>query len=74
MPIENWVKVVYKGKPVSILFQNFEGNAKPLHQLNKVISVRISLLVQKMMAVEADNRIQTMDDVCDAIQGAKKKL
>lgn len=64
----------YKGEPMSILFQHLEGNAKPLHELNKGISPRISMLVQKMMAVEADNRIQTMDNVCDAIQDARKKL
>jgi serine/threonine protein kinase len=63
----------YKGEPMSILFQHLEGNAKPLHELNRKISASISLLVQKMMAVEAGNRIQTMDDVCDAIQDAKKK-
>lgn len=67
-------RLPYKGEPMSILFQHLEGNAKPLHEVNKAISARISMLVQKMMAVEAENRIQTMDDVCDAILDAKKKL
>jgi serine/threonine-protein kinase len=64
----------YKGEPMSILFQHLEGNAKPLRELKKDISARLSMLVQKMMAAEAENRIQTMDDVCEAIQNVRGKL
>ncbi|MDH5353234.1 MAG: protein kinase [Gammaproteobacteria bacterium] len=64
----------YKGEPMAILFQHLEGNASPIHEVDKSISPRLSLLVQKMMAVEADNRIQTMDEVCKVILDTKKKL
>jgi tRNA A-37 threonylcarbamoyl transferase component Bud32/HEAT repeat protein len=64
----------YKGEPMAILFQHLEGNATPVHEVNKSISPHVSLLVQKMMAVEAEDRIQTMEDVSLAIKKALKKL
>jgi serine/threonine-protein kinase len=64
----------YKGEPMAILFQHLEGNAEPVHEVNKSISPHVSLLVQKMMAVEAEDRIQTMEDVSKAIKKALKKL
>lgn len=64
----------YKGEPMAILFQHLEGNAPPIHEVDKSISARLSLLVQKMMAVEAENRLQTMDEVCKSILETKKKL
>ncbi len=64
----------YRGEPMAILFQHLEGNAPPVHEVNKKIPARVSLLVQKMMAVEAENRIQTMEDVTVAIKEALKKL
>lgn len=67
-------RLPYKGEPMAILFQHLEGNAVPVREINKAISARVSKLVQKMMAAEAENRFQTMDDVCDAIQQIKKKL
>ena len=64
----------YKGEPMAILFQHLEGNAVPVHEVKPEIPARLSMLVQKLMAVEAENRIQTMDDVCDAIDEVRKKL
>lgn len=64
----------YKGEPMAILFQHLEGNAPPIHEVDKSISPRLSLLVQKMMAVDAENRLQTMDEVCKSILNTKKKL
>ena len=64
----------YKGEPMAILFQHLEGNARPIHEVNKSISPHVSLLVQKMMAVEAEDRIQTIQDVSLAIKKALKKL
>ena len=64
----------YKGEPMAILFQHLEGNALPIHEVNKSITPHVSLLVQKMMAVEAEDRIQTMEDVSLAIKKALKKL
>jgi len=64
----------YKGEPMAILFQHLEGNAPPIHEVNKSIKPRVSLLVQKMMAVEVENRLQTMADVSTAIKETLIKL
>jgi len=64
----------YKGEPMAILFQHLEGNAPPIHEVNESIKPGVSLLVQKMMAVEAENRIQSMGDVSLAIKKVLKKL
>ncbi len=39
-----------------------------MHEANAEIPPRISELVNKMMAVELDDRFQTMDEVAAAIQ------
>jgi len=67
-------RLPYKGEPMAILFQHLEGNAVPAHDVKSSIPPKLSLLIQKMMAVDAENRIQTMDDVCDAIDETRKKL
>ena len=64
----------YKGEPMAILFQHLEGNAPPVHEVNRSINPGVSLLVGKMMAVEAENRIQSMSDVSQAIATVLKKL
>ncbi len=64
----------YKGEPMAILFQHLEGNATPPHVANSSVPPRLSQFIQKMMALEAENRIQTMDDVCDEISKVRKKL
>jgi len=58
----------YKGEPMSLLFQHIEGKATPLHRLDKGISVGVSMLVEKMMAVDIDSRYQNMGDVRDTIK------
>ena len=67
-------RLPYKGEPMAILFQHLEGNAIPAHEVKSSIPPKLSLLIQKMMAVEAENRIQTMDDACEAIRETQKKL
>ncbi len=64
----------YTGEPMSLLFQHLEGNAKPAHEVKKEIGPRVSLLIQKMMAVEIEDRLQTMVDVADAIIEVLQKL
>ena len=44
----------------------FDGNAE--NSLDKGVSDEISLLVQKMMAVDMDKRYQSMEDIRDDIQ------
>ena len=67
-------KLPYVGEPMSLLYQHLEGKAKPVHEERKEVSPRISLLVQKMMAVELDDRLQTMDEVAEAIKEVQQKL
>lgn len=64
----------YKGEPMAILFQHLEGNAIEPHEANGSIPIKLSELIQKMMAVDAKDRIQTMDDVCAEINNVRKKL
>ena len=61
----------YKGEPISLLFQHIEGKATPLHRLDKDIPIGVSMLVEKMMAVDIDQRFQTMQDVRDTIKHLK---
>jgi serine/threonine-protein kinase len=67
-------KLPYVGEPMSLLFQHIEGKAKPVHEIREGVNPRISLLVQKMMAVDLGDRLQTMDDVADAIKDVQQKL
>jgi eukaryotic-like serine/threonine-protein kinase len=64
----------YRGEPMSLLFQHLEGNAKPVHEIKPSVSPRISMLVEKLMAVQAKNRIQTMEEVQEAIVKVREKL
>jgi serine/threonine-protein kinase len=66
-------RLPYTGEPMSLLYQHLEGNAKPVHEVRKEVGPRVSLLVQRMMAVDIEDRLQTMDDVADAIRGLQKK-
>ncbi len=64
----------YTGEPMSLLFQHLEGKAVPIHEIRKDLGARVSLLVQKMMAVELEDRLQTMEDVAEAIVEVQKKI
>jgi tRNA A-37 threonylcarbamoyl transferase component Bud32/HEAT repeat protein len=64
----------YTGEPMSLLFQHLEGKAIPIHEIKKELGPRISLLVQKLMAVELEDRLQTMGDVAEAIKEVQQKL
>ena len=63
----------YTGEPMSLLFQHLEGKAVPVHEIRPEVGARVSLLVQKMMAVEPEDRLQTMEDVAEAIREAQEK-
>ncbi|RLA06548.1 MAG: serine/threonine protein kinase, partial [Gammaproteobacteria bacterium] len=64
----------YKGETVSILFQHIGGKAPPIRELNSSIDRDVSVFVQNLMAAEAKNRIQTMQDVSNAIKALLQKL
>jgi len=63
----------YTGEPMSLLFQHLEGKAVPIHEIRKEIGPRVSLLVRRMMAVELEDRLQTMEDVAEAIKEVQQK-
>jgi serine/threonine-protein kinase len=67
-------KLPYIGEPMSLLFQHIEGKAKPMHEVRDTVNPRISLLVQKMMAVDVEDRLQTMGKTTEAIREVQKKL
>ncbi len=60
-------KLPYSGEPMSLLFQHLEGKAPPVHEVNPEIGPQVGQLVQKMMAVELEDRFQTMEEVAAAI-------
>ncbi|MGI9571081.1 MAG: serine/threonine protein kinase, partial [Desulfobulbia bacterium] len=64
----------YTGEPMSLLFQHLEGKAIPVHEIKPELGARISLLVQKLMAVELEDRLQTMDDTAEAIKELQQKV
>jgi len=67
-------KLPYAGEPMSLLFQHIEGKAKPVHEVRDTVNPRVSLLVQKLMAVDVDDRLQTMEEAAEAIRDLQKKL
>ncbi len=58
----------YRGEPMSLLFQHIEGKAVPLVKMDVGVKLGISLLVEKMMATDIEDRFQTMGEVRDAIE------
>jgi len=57
----------YKGEPMSMLFQHVEGKATPVHEINNEVPPKISLFVKKLMAVNIDDRAQSMLDVVELL-------
>lgn len=64
----------YRGEPMALLFQHLEGNARPAQEVRNTVDARSSLLVQKLMAVDPEDRIQTMADVSTAIRDTLEKI
>jgi len=64
----------YTGEPMSLLFQHLEGKAIPAHELRKELGLPIGQLIQKLMAVELEDRLQTMEDVAQAIKEVQQQM
>jgi len=64
----------YTGEPMSLLFQHLEGKAIPIHELKEDLNPVIGKLVQRLMAVELEDRLQTMEDVAEAIQEVQQQI
>jgi serine/threonine-protein kinase len=67
-------KLPYTGEPMSLLFQHIEGKAVPVNEIKPELGPHIGLLVQKLMAVELEDRLQTMEDVAEAIKEVQQKI
>jgi len=61
-------KLPYVGKPMEVIAQHREGGAKPVTEINPAISAEVSALVERMMAVDPEERFQSMVAVRDSIR------
>jgi serine/threonine protein kinase len=61
-------KLPYVGKPMEVIMQHRQGNAVPIAEVNPAIPEDVAALVTSMMAVEPEDRAQTMVDVRDRIR------
>jgi serine/threonine-protein kinase len=63
----------YTGEPMSLLFQHLEGKAVPVDEVKEEVGPQINFLVQKMMAVELEDRFQTMEEVAELIKEVQRQ-
>ena len=61
-------KLPYVGKPMEVIAQHREGGAKPVAKINPAISAEASALIEHMMALDPEERIQSMVAVRDSIR------
>jgi len=61
-------RLPYVGKPMEVIAQHREGGAKPVTEINPAISAEVSALVEHMMAVDPEERFQSMVAVRDSIR------
>jgi len=63
----------YKGEDhLATLFQHVEGKAVPAHKANPKISEALSQVIMKTMSVSPEDRYQTAEDLCLAIEKVMK--
>lgn len=58
----------YVGRPMEVIMQHRKGNAVPVAEVNPAIPADVAALVTSMMAVDPEDRLQTMTDVRDRIR------
>ena len=61
-------KLPYVGQPMEVIKQHRQGYAVPISEVNPAIPVGVAALVTSMMAVEPEDRAQTMVEVRDRIR------
>ena len=61
-------KLPYIGKPMEVIARHREGNAPPLIEINEAASPEVSELIVEMMAVDLDDRPQTMVAVSEVVK------
>ncbi len=58
----------YCGQAMDVLVQHREGDAPMVHEVNKSANRDISILIKKLMAVDPDDRPQSMIEVRDSFK------
>ncbi len=61
-------KLPYTGQAMDVLVQHREGKAPMVHEVNNSASQEISVLIKKLMAVNPDDRPQSMLEVGDGFK------
>lgn len=61
-------KLPYVGRPMDVLHKHREGNAAMVDEVNPAANSEVARLVKRMMAVEPDQRPQSMIEVRDDIK------
>jgi len=61
-------KLPYVGSPMDVIMQHRKGTATPILEVNPALSADAAELVESMMQVEPENRLQTMVDVRERIR------
>ncbi len=61
-------RLPYTGQPMDVLVKHREGNAPMAHEVNKSANPKISRLIKELMAINADDRPQSMLEVRDDIK------
>ena len=58
----------YVGQPMDVLIQHRDGKAQPVNEVNPAANAEVASFISKMMAVDPDQRPQTMLEVRDNIK------
>ena len=61
-------KLPYSGSPMDVIMQHRKGNATPIMEVNPGISAEVASLVESMMTIEPEDRLQSMVEVRDQIR------
>ena len=61
-------KLPYLGSPMEVIMKHRKGNATPIAEVNPSLPAEVATLVESMMKVDPEERVQTMVDVRDRIR------
>lgn len=58
----------YVGTQVAMMMQHVQGRARPAHEVNPVLADHFSAVIMRAMAVETDDRFQSMPELRAALE------
>ena len=61
-------RLPYSGTPMDVIMQHRKGNATPIVDVNPAVSQGVASLVESMMTIEPEDRLQSMIEVRDQIR------